>query len=93
MNDNNKTSRIANECQISGSKNLESIIFLGYHPPVNDFVEIGTPADEKTSYPCELFYCPDSKLVQLGQIVDANVLFPPEYPYTSSTTKILREFL
>jgi len=88
---NNKTSKIANECQISGSNNLESIIFLGYHPPVNEYVEIGTPADEKPSYPCELFYCPDSKLVQLGQIVDPTVLFPPEYPYTSSTTKILRE--
>jgi len=88
---NNKTSKIANKCQISGSNNLESIIFLGYHPPVNEYVEIGTPADEKPSYPCELFYCTDSKLVQLGQIVDPTVLFPPEYPYTSSTTKILRE--
>ena len=88
---NNKSSRVTKECQISGSKNLESIIFLGYHPPVNEYVKIGTPADEKPSYPCELLYCPDSKLVQLGQIVDATVLFPPEYPYTSSTTKILRE--
>ena len=88
---NNKSSRITTECQISGSKNLESIIFLGYHPPVNEYVKIGTPADEKPSYPCELLYCADSKLVQLGQIVDATILFPPEYPYTSSTTKILRE--
>ena len=88
---NNKSSRVTSECQISGSKNLESIIFLGYHPPVNEYVKIGTAADEKPSYPCELLYCPDSHLVQLGQIVDAEVLFPPEYPYTSSTTKILRE--
>ena len=42
---NKKPSRISAECQISGSKNLESIIFLGYHPPVNDYVKIGTPAD------------------------------------------------
>ena len=86
-----KSSKITRKCQISGSENLESIIFLGYHPPVNEYVKIGEPADEKPSYPCELLYCPDSKLVQLGQIVDASVLFPPEYPYTSSTTKILRE--
>ena len=86
-----KSSRMSTECQISGSKDLESIIFLGYHPPVNDYVKIGSPADEKPAYPCELLYCADSKLVQLGQIVDAKVLFPPEYPYTSSTTKILRE--
>jgi SAM-dependent methyltransferase len=29
--------------------------------------------------------------VQLGLIVDKQILFPPEYPYTSGTTKILRE--
>ena len=40
-----KSSRISAECQISGSKNLESIIFIGYRPPVNDYVKIGTPAD------------------------------------------------
>lgn len=88
---NKKSSRVSSECQISGSKDLESIIFLGFHPPVNDYVKIGASADEKPSYPCELLYCKESKLVQLGQIVDAKVLFPPEYPYTSSTTKILRE--
>lgn len=85
------SSKIEDKCQISESKDLESIIFLGYHPPVNDFVKIGSRADEKPSYPCELFYCKESKLVQLGQTVDAEILFPPEYPYTSSTTKILRE--
>jgi hypothetical protein len=29
--------------------------------------------------------------VQLGLTVDPNILFPPDYPYTSGTTKILRE--
>jgi hypothetical protein len=29
--------------------------------------------------------------VQLGLIVDPQILFPPEYPYTSGTTRILRE--
>ena len=87
----NGTSRVVEECQISGSRNLQSIIFLGYHPPVNEYVEIGTLAEEKPSYPCELIYCPDSQLVQLGLVVDASILFPPEYPYTSSTTKNLRD--
>ena len=39
----------------------------------------------------QLLYCPQCHLVQLGLIVDPQVLFPAEYPYTSSTTKILRE--
>jgi SAM-dependent methyltransferase len=29
--------------------------------------------------------------VQLGLVVDPGILFPPHYPYTSGTTKILRE--
>jgi hypothetical protein len=29
--------------------------------------------------------------VQIGLIVDPAILFPPEYPYTSGTTKILRD--
>ena len=32
-----------------------------------------------------------SKLVQLSAIVNKEIIFPKEYPYTSSTTKILRE--
>jgi hypothetical protein len=30
-------------------------------------------------------------LVQITHVVDPQVLFPPEYPYTSGTTRILRE--
>ena len=85
------TSKVVDRCQISGSKELKSIVFLGYHPPVNDYVEIGSLPEEKPSYPCELLYCEESQLVQLGLIVNAEILFPKEYPYTSSTTKILRE--
>ena len=49
-----------------------------------------TPTEEK-SFPAELLYCEKSKLAQLGCIVDKKILFPYSYPYTSSTTKILRE--
>src|SRR5262249_25719258 len=39
----------------------------------------------------ELLFCPESRLVQLGSIVDPAILFPPHYAYTSGTTRILRE--
>ena len=42
-------------------------------------------------FPAEIFYSPISKLVQLGVSVDKSLLFPKEYPYTSSTTKNLRD--
>ena len=86
-----KFSKVVTKCQISNSKNLESLIFLGYLPPVNTLRKIGTNLEEEISFPAELLYCKKSKLAQLGCIVDKEILFPYSYPYTSSTTKILRE--
>ena len=53
--------------------------------------EIGAPPQEEVAYPAQLLICPQCQLIQLGLIVDAQILFPSSYPYTSSTTKILRE--
>ena len=86
-----KKSKIVTKCQICNSKKLESILFLGYLPPVNKFIKVGTKPKQEESYPAELLFCNNCKLVQLGLIVDQKILFPYEYPYTSSTTKILRE--
>jgi hypothetical protein len=52
---------------------------------------IGDLPREQPAYPALLLACPQCSLVQLGLIVDKNILFPPEYPYTSGTTKILRD--
>lgn len=52
---------------------------------------LGSPFVEETWYPAEMLYCSQCHLVQLGYAVDPRVLFPPEYPYTSGTTRILRE--
>ena len=86
-----KFSKVVTKCQISNSKKLESLIFLGYLPPVNTLRKIGSAFEEEVSFPAELLYCKKSKLAQLGCIVDKEILFPYSYPYTSSTTKILRE--
>jgi len=82
---------LVDRCQISGSRNLRSILFLGYLPPVNTMAPIGTRPNEQPAYPAELLYCPESHLVQLGLVVDPAILFPPHYAYTSGTTRILRE--
>ena len=72
-------------------KKLKSLIFLGYLPPVNTLRKIGSAPKEEISFPAELLFCNKSKLAQLGCIVDKEILFPYTYPYTSSTTKILRD--
>jgi hypothetical protein len=38
-----------------------------------------------------LLHCRNCDLVQLGLAVDPTIIFPPEYPYTSGTTKLLRD--
>ncbi len=78
-------------CQVCGSTDLKSILFLGYLPPVNQMRPIGQVPHEQPAYPAELLCCQNCQLVQIGLIVDPNILFPPEYPYTSGTTRILRD--
>jgi hypothetical protein len=85
------SSVVVERCQVCENPNLEAILFLGYLPPVNRMNPIGEKPREQPSYPAQLLYCPQCHLVQLGLVVDPQVIFPPEYPYTSSTTKILRE--
>lgn len=82
---------VVDSCQICGNKKLESIIFLGYMPPVNSMPKIGSKPKEEPSFPAQLMYCPKCHLVQIGLIVDPVILFPKSYPYTSGTTKVLRE--
>src|SRR5579872_2148355 len=78
-------------CQVCGEPNLQPGLFLGYLPPVNQMRLIGQRPAEQPAYPAQLLYCPVCQLVQLGLVVDPQILFPPEYPYTSGTTRILRE--
>ena len=86
-----KDSKIINRCQISGKKDLKKILSLGFLPPVNKLQKINKTSIETKFFPTELVYSNSSKLVQLSTLVDKKILFPKEYPYTSSTTKILRE--
>lgn len=85
------SSLVVEKCQICQNPKLESILFLGYLPPVNLMNPMGSKPKEQPSYPAQLLYCPRCHLVQLGLIVDPKIIFPKEYPYTSGTTKILRD--
>jgi len=85
------SSVVVDRCQVCDSADLESIIFIGYLPPVNTMPPIGSRPAEQPAYPAEVLRCRNCQLAQIGLIVDPGILFPPSYPYTSGTTKILRE--
>ena len=85
------TSITINKCQLCDSNQLDSFLFLGYIPPVNQLHLLTERPHEQPAYPAEVLLCNKCKLVQLGCIVDPEVLFPPGYPYTSGTTGILHK--
>ncbi len=78
-------------CQICGHDPLETVLSLGYMPPVNQMVPIGEVQRQQPWFPTNLMYCSNCDLVQLGLAVDPVIIFPPEYPYTSGMTRILRD--
>jgi hypothetical protein len=78
-------------CQVCGHAPLTSVLSLGYMPPVNQMVAIGEVPRQQPWFPTNLLLCGKCDLVQLGLAVDPVIIFPPEYPYTSGTTKLLRD--
>jgi hypothetical protein len=78
-------------CQICGGERLETVLSLGYMPPVNQMVPVGEVPRQLPWFPTTLLYCSNCELVQLGLAVDPVIIFPPEYPYTSGMTKLLRD--
>lgn len=85
-----KTSWPLEHCQICSADKLDSILFIGYIPPVNTMPKIGSVPIEESAYPLELLRCRGCGLVQIGLEVAPEILFPESYPYLSGSTRILR---
>jgi hypothetical protein len=71
------SSVVVERCQICNYTPLRQILFLGYLPPVNQMRTIGELPKEQPAYPALWLACPQCALVQLGLIVDKEILFPP----------------
>jgi hypothetical protein len=84
-----QTSRPITACQACRKDRLGSILFVGYLPPVNTMAAIGSVPQEQPAYPLELLTCSGCGLAQIGLEVDREILFPPDYPYRSNSTRIL----
>lgn len=84
-------SRELNYCQICNSKKIKEVIDLGHMPAVNNFHSFSKFKKEEIFFPTQLFYCNSCYFFQLSCIVNKEIIFPKSYPYTSSTTKILRD--
>jgi SAM-dependent methyltransferase len=85
------TSTPIKQCQVCNSKKLDSILFVGFIPPVNTMPAVGSVAVEQPAYPLEMLRCNNCTLVQIGLEVAPEILFPESYPYLSGSTRILRD--
>jgi hypothetical protein len=86
----NATSRPIDCCQVCNSKHLDSVLFVGFIPPVNTMPIVGSAPVEEVVYPLEMVRCGNCGLVQISLEVAPEVLFPESYPYLSGSTRVLR---
>ncbi len=73
-------------CRICKSQDLHKFLVLGHHPPSDAFLKEEQLNSPETTYPLDVFFCNNCRLVQLGYVVPPEILFPPDYPYTSSVS-------
>jgi len=72
--------RRVEQCRVSGSRNLISVLSLGEQELTGVFPNRGEPV---TKGPLELVWCPDSGLLQLGHSFDASEMYGDNYGYRS----------
>jgi len=77
-------------CQVCKNTNIEKIYSFGNLPPVNEYLS-SCNLPQTIYFNTDLVKCNVCSLFQLATIVDKKILFPKNYPYTSSTTKILKK--
>jgi hypothetical protein len=84
------TRGLVTNCGICESEDLERVLSLGSSPPPCVMSPIGSRQMEE-HYPLELLRCRNCTLVQLSMIVDPEVVFAPDFPYSSGNSGALHE--
>lgn len=74
-------------CHFCESKRLVKVLDLGKTPPANSFLKKKDLRKREKSFPLQVYFCKNCGLLQLGHIVDPEILFK-HYVYVSSTSPI-----
>jgi C-methyltransferase-like protein/putative zinc binding protein/methyltransferase family protein len=78
------------KCRICKSDRLTRFLDLGNQPHCNRFLKKEELNGPENFYPLDLFFCSDCALVQMVNVVPAEVMFK-DHPYVSGTTATLSE--
>jgi hypothetical protein len=85
------SARRVETCELCGSPDLELVLSLGSSPPTCVMAKVGERPASEDHYPLDLLLCHGCSLVQLSVIVDPEVVFPVDYPYSSGNSRALHE--
>ena len=77
-------------CRICKNKKLEKILDLGEMPLANSFLDKNQLSQKEISYPLRVVWCESCGLLQIDEIVPAEILFG-NYIYVSGTSEALRK--
>lgn len=80
-------------CRLCDQGSLVRVVELTPTPPGNHFVSAAERALPQQSYPLELYFCSDCAHVQLGHVVDPEILYRRNYSYVSGTSRVFVEHL
>ncbi len=80
-------------CRLCDGNDLTRVIELTPTPPGNHFVEAHECDEPQQAYPLELYFCRDCAHVQLGHVVDPEILYRRNYSYVSATSPVFVEHL
>lgn len=75
------------KCRMCHSQKLYQFLDLGFTPPADQFRTKEQLEEPDVYYPLRVYVCDDCGLVQLGYVVDKEVLYQDDYPYEASVTR------
>lgn len=73
-------------CRMCLSKDLQKVVELSSTPPGNNFLAKDEIGQNEKEYPLELFFCNNCHHIQLGHVVDPEILYQNDYTYVSATS-------
>src|SRR4051812_25258715 len=85
------SAQLLERCGLCASENLEPVLSLGASPPTCVMAPVGQRPATEEFHPLELVRCSECTLVQLSVVVDPEVVFPVDYPYSSGNSRQLHD--
>ena len=78
-------------CQICNSKDLDTILDLGYQPLADDLRPLDQKNQKTNYYPLKINLCRKCIMLQTSSIIEDETLYPKSYHYTPGISKQIRE--